>query len=96
MTPDWAALDDLDEAAAMEAVVAGLLEAEVFVTEASFDAMGRPVTQTTPDGSVLHLTYGDAGHFEAVAANVRGAETQTEFVTDLPFVGDIQAGRGRD
>ena len=84
-TPDWAVLDEPDDPADMDAAAAALLEAEVFTTEASFDAMGRPVTQTTPDGSVMHLGYGDAGHLETVAANVRGAVTSTSFVTDLRY-----------
>jgi RHS repeat-associated protein len=84
-TPDWVALDELDDLAAMDAATAALLEAEVFTTEATFDAMGRPVTQTKPDGSVLHLGYGDAGHLETVAANVRGDVTATSFVTDLRY-----------
>ncbi|MCX4239612.1 SpvB/TcaC N-terminal domain-containing protein [Paraliomyxa miuraensis] len=85
ITPDWAAIDDLEDPAAMNAATTGTLEAETFSTEASFDAMGRPVTKTTPDASVLHLGYGDAGHLETVAANVRGDLAQTSFVTDLRY-----------
>ncbi|MEX1368046.1 MAG: SpvB/TcaC N-terminal domain-containing protein [Nannocystaceae bacterium] len=85
ITPEWAAIDDLEDPAAMDLAVAGVLESETFTTEASFDAMGRPVTQTTPDASVVHLTYGDAGHLESVAANVRGDLTSTPFVADLRY-----------
>jgi hypothetical protein len=84
-TPDWAALDELDDPAAMDAATAGMLEAEVFTIEQSFDAPGRPVTQTSPDASVLHLGYGDAGQLETVAAHVRGSVTLTSFVTDLRY-----------
>ena len=85
ITPDWGALDALTEPAELDAATAALLEAESFTTDASFDALGRPVTQTTPDASVVHLGYGDAGHLETVAANVRGDVTPTDIVTDLRY-----------
>ncbi len=85
ITPDWSALDGIDDPVAMEAVTAALLDAEIFTTEATFDALGRPVTQTAPDTSVIHFGYGDAGPLESVAANVRGAPSPTPFVDDLRY-----------
>ncbi|MCH9683140.1 MAG: RHS repeat-associated core domain-containing protein [Deltaproteobacteria bacterium] len=85
ITPDWSVLDGIDDPVAMDAVTAALLDAETFTTEATFDALGRPVTQTTPDTSVIHFGYGDAGPLETVAANVRGAANETSFVDDLRY-----------
>ena len=48
------------------------LEAEVFTTRTSYDALNRPVTQTTPDGSTHppHLQRGRPAR--AIEANLRG------------------------
>ncbi|MCH9686162.1 MAG: toxin, partial [Deltaproteobacteria bacterium] len=83
ITPDWSSLDGIDDTAAMDA--AAVLDAEAFTTEATFDAMGRPVSQTTPDASVIRFGYGDAGVLETVAANVRGAVNETTYVEDLRY-----------
>ena len=48
------------------------LEAEVFTTRTSFDALNRPVTQTTPDNSTIRRTYNEANLLETIDANLRG------------------------
>ncbi len=85
ITPDWSSLDGIDDTAAMDAAAAAVLDAETFTTEATFDAMGRPVSQTTPDASAIRFGYGDAGVLETVAANVRGAVNETTYVEDLRY-----------
>ena len=64
------------------------LEAEVFTTRTSFDALNRPVTQTTPDNSTIRPTYNEANLLETVDANLRGETVDGELVW-TPFVTDI-------
>ncbi len=84
-TPDWVDLAELEDVSDLEAAAASMLEAEVFRTESSFDALGRPVTQTTPDGSVVRLAYNEAALLEGVSANVRRAASETEFVSNIDY-----------
>jgi YD repeat-containing protein len=64
------------------------LEAEGFTTRATFDALNRPVTQTTPDNSTIRRTYNEANLLETIDANLRG-ETAAEQPVWKPFVTDI-------
>ncbi len=84
-TPDWVDLAELEDVSDLEVAAASMLEAEVFRTESSFDALGRPVTQTTPDGSVVRLAYNEAALLDGVSANVRGAASETEFVSNIDY-----------
>jgi RHS repeat-associated protein len=75
-TPDWSA--------------AVALEAEVFSTSTSFDALNRPVTLTTPDDSVIRPTYNEANLLNAVDANLRGEALNgqpvwTRFITNIDY-----------
>jgi RHS repeat-associated protein len=64
------------------------LEAEVFTTRSSFDALNRPLTQTTPDGSSQRRSYNEAGLLESVDANLRGEMLGAELVWQA-FVSDV-------
>jgi RHS repeat-associated protein len=70
-TPDWSGTVDL--------------ETEVFTTRASFDALNRPVTQTTPDTSVIRLAYNEANLLERIDANLRGSTTGATFVRNINY-----------
>ncbi|MGH9900668.1 MAG: RHS repeat domain-containing protein, partial [Pyrinomonadaceae bacterium] len=61
------------------------LEAEVFTAGASFDALNRPVTLTTPDQSVIRPAYNEANLLERVEADLRGSTTTTTFVSDIDY-----------
>ncbi len=61
------------------------LEEKVFTSSERYDALNRPVTQTAPDGSVVHLQYDEASLLDSVKANLRGAETLTPFVTNITY-----------
>ncbi|MCA9543505.1 MAG: hypothetical protein KC613_03915, partial [Myxococcales bacterium] len=84
-TPEWSALDGLTTLADLDTAGDPLLEAEVFTTTATFDALGRPTTQTTPDASVVQMGYDDGGKLLTVSANIRGAVPPTDFVTTLEY-----------
>lgn len=61
------------------------LETEVFTVTTSFDALNRPVTVSTPDGSTVRPTYNEANLLERVEANLRGSGAATLFVGDLDY-----------
>lgn len=52
--------------------VSNELETEVFLTEATFDAAGRPLTQTLPDGSQTTWRYGIMGSCRESQITVQG------------------------
>jgi len=90
-TPDWIALAELTDPAAIDTAAAVDLDAEVFATEATWDALGRPTTQTSADSTITHLGYNDAGLLETVDAGVRGQQPTTSFVTAIDY--DVRGRR---
>jgi RHS repeat-associated protein len=83
--PDWSPLAATLTTAAAEAAAAPLLEAEAFATSATFDALNRVSSRTTPDSSESRLSYNAAGLLESVAVRVRGAAAATAFVTNVEY-----------
>jgi len=90
-TPDWIALAELTDPAAIDTAAAADLDAEIFATEATWDALGRPTTQTSADSTITHLGYNDAGLLETVDAEVRGQQPATSFVTAIDY--DVRGRR---
>ncbi len=84
-TVDWSALAELEDVTDLEVAAAELLEEEVFETAGAFDALGRPVSQTSPDGTLLRYGYNDAALLESVAGRVRGANEETTFVSNVDY-----------
>ena len=66
-TPDWSA--------------GVTLEGPPYATATTYDALNRPVTRTTPDGSVLHFRYNEANLLESLRGELRGE--------NVPFVEDV-------
>jgi RHS repeat-associated protein len=64
------------------------VEAEVFVTRTTFDALNRPLTQATPDSSITRRTYNEANLLDTIEANLRGEMRGAEPVW-TPFVTNI-------
>jgi len=85
VVPDWVTLANETMLSGLDTAAASLLDTEVFTTEGTFDAFGRPVTRTTPDGSVTRYGYNDAGLLESVSADVRGATPATDFVDNIDY-----------
>ena len=56
-----------------------------FVTRTTYDALNRPLTVTTPDGSVYRPTFNEANLLDKVDVNLRGAAASTRFVTDIDY-----------
>jgi RHS repeat-associated protein len=61
------------------------LEPEAFTGSTTYDALNRPITTTSPDGSVYRPTFNEANLLEKVDVNLRGAQTATPFVTDIDY-----------
>jgi RHS repeat-associated protein len=61
------------------------LEEPAFASSTTYDALNRPVTLTTPDGSVIRPEFNEANLLNAVRANLRGAQAETEFVRNIDY-----------
>ena len=61
------------------------LEAEVFLSSATFDALNRPISLAMPDRSEIKPTYNEANLLEQVQARLRGASGWTPFVLDVDY-----------
>jgi RHS repeat-associated protein len=58
---------------------------EVFSTSTTYDALNRPTSVITPDGSVYSPTYNEANLLEKVDLNLRGGAGETPFVTNIDY-----------
>jgi RHS repeat-associated protein len=58
---------------------------DVFTSSSTYDALNRPTALTTPDTTVIRPTYNEANFLETLSANVRGAGTVTNFVTNIDY-----------
>jgi RHS repeat-associated protein len=58
---------------------------ELFSTSTTYDALNRPTSVTTPDGSVYRPTYNEANLLDKVDVNLLGAATVTPFVTNIDY-----------
>ncbi|MCZ8260625.1 MAG: SpvB/TcaC N-terminal domain-containing protein, partial [Beijerinckiaceae bacterium] len=70
--PDWQVIGTATDPATISALVEPLLEAEVFVSTASFDALGRPDAMTLPDGSSIAPAYDLATRLSGLQAAMPG------------------------
>ena len=83
---DWTALDGFTDAAAIASAANALLEAEVFASATSYDALNRPTSMLAPDQkSVIQPTYNEAGLLTRVQARIRGAAAWTTFVDNIDY-----------
>ncbi len=69
--PDWAGSVDL--------------ESEVFSSSTIYDAVNRPVSVTSPDGSEVKPTYNQASLPERVQARIGGGSHWTTFVATIDY-----------
>jgi RHS repeat-associated protein len=83
--PDWRGLAGAPTLADLDTAAASLLEAALFTTETTYDALGRPITRTTPDASVTRYAYNRGGLLATVEAELHGATPTTPFVADIAY-----------
>lgn len=86
-TLDWNPLADLTDTGDIAEAASPFLETEQYSSHTEYDALNRPVSLTTPDGSVNLPTYNEAGLLDKVQARLRGAsvEDATPFVTNINY-----------
>ena len=56
-----------------------------FTSRTTYDALNRPITVTSPDGSVYHPTFNEANLLDKVQVNLRGSTAATSFVTNIDY-----------
>jgi len=61
------------------------LQPETFAGSTTYDALNRPITLTTPDRSVIRPGFNEANLLERVNVNLRGAMTETVFVSNIDY-----------
>jgi RHS repeat-associated protein len=62
-----------------------LLEDGEYTASTSYDALNRPVTMTSPDGSVLFPSYDPAGLLDRLDGRLRGAAATTVFAERIDY-----------
>ncbi|MHB8655042.1 MAG: SpvB/TcaC N-terminal domain-containing protein [Terriglobia bacterium] len=82
---DWAPIGALNDIGKIAAAAAALIETEVFSSSTTFDALNRPVTLTTPDGSIIKPVYNEANLLQQVSANLRAAAAASAFITNFDY-----------
>jgi RHS repeat-associated protein len=82
---DWSALATVTDAGAAFAAAQAQLESAGHPTETSYDALNRPVLQTSPDGSVTRPTYNEANLLEQLDVQIGGATAWTPFITNIDY-----------
>jgi RHS repeat-associated protein len=61
------------------------LETATYTSATRYDALNRPIEQTSPDNSVIRHSYNEANLLEKIEANLRGAAIATPFVTNIDY-----------
>ena len=56
-----------------------------FTSQTTYDALNRPLTVTSPDGSVYRPTFNEANLLDKVEVNLRGSAVATSFVTNINY-----------
>ena len=87
---DWSALGGLTDIARLQDAARPALEDEIFRAGTTYDALGRPTSQITPNTDTIvrneiRPTYNAAGLLERVDVRLRDADTWTPFVTNIDY-----------
>jgi RHS repeat-associated protein len=56
-----------------------------FTSRTTFDALNRPLSASSPDGSVYHPAFNEANLLERVDVNLRGAAAPSAFVSNIDY-----------
>ena len=74
-----------DPAADVDWRVGPAMLPEQLTVTTSYDALGRAVESTTPDGSIAHSTFNERSMLSGMAIEVRGAHPPTSFVEAVDY-----------
>ncbi|HLG61748.1 MAG TPA: SpvB/TcaC N-terminal domain-containing protein [Ktedonosporobacter sp.] len=61
------------------------LEASAYSSSTTYDALNREIVRVTPDNTVIHMAYNEAGLLESLMGNIRGTSSTTSFVTNIDY-----------
>ena len=61
------------------------LEQETFSSSTRFDALNRPISSRSPDGSLMLPEYNEANLLNALRVRLRGAPQTTTFVSNIDY-----------
>jgi RHS repeat-associated protein len=61
------------------------LEAQIYTSSTTYDALNRPVTLTSPDNSVIRPAYNEANLLDRLDGNLRGSADVTTFVSNIDY-----------
>jgi RHS repeat-associated protein len=61
------------------------LDPQVFTSHMTYDALNRPISVTSPDGSIYRPRFNEANLLERVDVHLRGATTSAPFVTNIDY-----------
>src|SRR5262249_5596391 len=59
--------------------------ADIFASSTRYDALNRPITRVTADGSIVTTSYDDGNFLETVNVNLRGAASATSFINNIQY-----------
>jgi len=66
-----------------------LFEVETYTSKTVYDALNRPLTATSPDGSIYRPTFNEANLLDKVDVNLRGEKIAEDELVWTPFVTNI-------
>lgn len=69
------------------------LEPHTYASRTAYDALNRPITLTTPDSTVVYLSYNEANLLRQVEANLNGSGNITPFVNRIQYNAKAQRTR---
>ena len=83
---DWSVIAELTDIEQIATDASGLLELlSVYEVISTYDALNRPTSVTSPDGSEAQPTYNEANLLEAMAVRLRGEGDLIPFVTNIDY-----------
>ena len=82
---NWQVLDGLNTVDTIQTAANPLLEPEVFSSLATLDALGRPITVTLPDNSIIQPDYGEGNELNSLNVKIRGGGSFIDFLRSQDY-----------
>ncbi len=82
---DWLAIANLTDIPTLIATASSQLEPRVFDVITAYDALNRPISIISPDGSEARPTYNEANLLEQMRSRLRGGGEFIPFVTNIDY-----------
>jgi RHS repeat-associated protein len=82
---DWSSLAAVKDAGQTAKAAAAWLQAEIFTSSSTFDALNRVIAATEPDRSVARPVFNEANLLEQMGVTLASAKSATLFVTNIDY-----------